>query len=164
MTNSPLYGILLPVCAAAAVLSSAGSADAKQFKNARYDFVVNVPDNFMALPEPANGDGRAFVLMANEDVSLRFYARLKQGEDSIARVCEAEIPDGADNSDMTLNRRDCYIYYDYEGLHTELFVFLVRGAFYFGISTVPVSQQQSYQDVFHKVFVSWKIHGNPTVY
>jgi hypothetical protein len=147
-------------------LVCAGSAMAERYVNQRFDFRVDVEDpDFSPLPMPANGDGMAFQSESEPDASILFFARNQLGEeDRIENDLARQTPTDAERVRTTLNRRDFYLEYDHQDLHTEVLTFLVRGVFHTGIAVAPIQKWEYFNQKFYPIFRSWKIHGNPTVY
>jgi hypothetical protein len=142
---------------------SAGRAAAK-YENRRFDYSVEVPENFEALPESANGDGRVFEHRSGSRVSVIFYARVQQDDDdTLKREGTSRVPHDAEEVNTSESGRVYHASFKQGNAYVDSYVLLERGVFYSGSASWPIGEDVKYRPVFHDVFKTWKIRGNPAL-
>jgi hypothetical protein len=138
---------------------------AATYENRRFGYAVDVPESFEALPESANGDGRVFVYRFDDRASVTFYARNQLGEDdTLGREGASRIPPDVFDADASESGPMYYASFKQGDVYVDALVFLTGGVFYSGTARWPIAEDAKFKPLFHDVFASWKIHGNPTVY
>ena len=157
--------LFLFAAAVALLFTSVVPAMAARYENARFEYRVDVPDDFEWLPEAANGDGRVFRHRENPGVTITFFARVQQGDgDTLALEGASRIPPGASRVEGLQSGPSYHVSFVENGMYTEVLIFLAYGAFHSATVRWPESEDEKYKLLTGSVLQSWKIRGNPTVY
>jgi len=137
---------------------------AAQYKNARFEFQVDVPEDFEWMPEPANGDGRIFQHKRGDGVKIHFYARNQlDDDDTLPLEGNYHIPEGAENVKEHMSDRMYRVTFKLGETYQKITVSLVDEVFHTGTAKCPIAEYEKFKPVFADIFRSWKIHGNSAV-